>query len=116
MVDLGLDQLVTAASEAGAPASLALARAANEVAAQAEAGLRLDAGSFVALLGLEAGGQLSATQSKTVLAALLERGGGDPVALAKEMGFEALGVGHPGGGGRRGHRGQRRRMDALRRR
>jgi aspartyl-tRNA(Asn)/glutamyl-tRNA(Gln) amidotransferase subunit B len=26
-----------------------------------------------------------------VLAALLERGGGDPAALAKEMGFEALG-------------------------
>ena len=39
---------------------------------------------------MEAGGQLSATQSKTVLGALLERGG-DPAALAKEMGFEALG-------------------------
>jgi aspartyl-tRNA(Asn)/glutamyl-tRNA(Gln) amidotransferase subunit B len=91
VVDLGLDRLVAAASEAGAPTSLALARAANEVAAQADAGLRLDTGSFVALLGLEAGGKLSATQSKTVLAALLERGGGDPAALAKEMGFEALG-------------------------
>jgi aspartyl-tRNA(Asn)/glutamyl-tRNA(Gln) amidotransferase subunit B len=90
VVDLGLDQLVVAASEAGAPTSLALARAANEVAAQAEAGLRLDTGSFVALLALEAGGQLSATQSKSVLAALLERGGGDPAALAKEMGFEAM--------------------------
>ncbi len=42
---------------------------------------------------MEAGGQLSATQSKAVLGALLERGGGDPAALAKEMGFEALGVG-----------------------
>ncbi len=39
---------------------------------------------------MESGGQLSATQSKAVLAALLERGGGDPAALAKEMGFEAL--------------------------
>jgi aspartyl-tRNA(Asn)/glutamyl-tRNA(Gln) amidotransferase subunit B len=90
VVDLGLDRLVVAASEAGAPTALALARAANEVAAQADAGLRLDAGSFASLLALEAGGQVSATQSKAVLAALLERGGGDPAALAKEMGFEAM--------------------------
>jgi aspartyl-tRNA(Asn)/glutamyl-tRNA(Gln) amidotransferase subunit B len=33
---------------------------------------------------------LSATQSKAVLHELVERGGGDPAALAKEMGFEAL--------------------------
>ena len=38
---------------------------------------------------MESGGQLSATQSKAVLGALLERGGGDPAAIAKEMGFEA---------------------------
>jgi aspartyl-tRNA(Asn)/glutamyl-tRNA(Gln) amidotransferase subunit B len=93
VVDLGLDGLVGAATEAGAPAALALARAANEVAAQPEAGLRLAPGTFTALLGLESGGQLSATQSKAVLAALLERGGGDPAAVAQEMGFEALGSG-----------------------
>jgi aspartyl-tRNA(Asn)/glutamyl-tRNA(Gln) amidotransferase subunit B len=92
VVDLGLDAVVTAAVDAGAPVALALARAANELAAAGEAGLRLDAGPFAALLALEAGGQLSATQSKTVLAALVERGGGDPAALAKEMGFEALGA------------------------
>jgi aspartyl-tRNA(Asn)/glutamyl-tRNA(Gln) amidotransferase subunit B len=39
---------------------------------------------------MEAGGTLSATQSKAVLAALLESGGGDPAAVAKEMGFEAM--------------------------
>ena len=91
VVDLGLDTLVTAATEAGAPAALALARTANEVAAQSEAALRLDPGSFASLLAMESGGQLSATQSKAVLGALLDRGGGDPAALAKEMGFEALG-------------------------
>ncbi len=90
VVDLGLDRLVTAAAGAGAPTALALVRAANEVAAQVDAGLRLDAGAFASLLALEAGGQLSATQSKTVLSALLERGGGDPAAVAKEMGFEAM--------------------------
>ncbi len=90
VVDLGLDALVNAAADAGAPASLALVRAANEVAAQSEAGLRLDTGAFASLLTMEAGGKLSATQSKAVLAALLERGGGDPAVVAKEMGFEAM--------------------------
>jgi aspartyl-tRNA(Asn)/glutamyl-tRNA(Gln) amidotransferase subunit B len=90
VVDLGLDALVTAASGAGAPTALALVRAANEVAARPEAAARLDTGAFTSLLALEAGGQLSATQSKAVLAALLERGGGDPAAIAKEMGFEAM--------------------------
>ncbi len=91
VVDLGLDSLVTAAADGGVPVSLALARAANEVAAQSEAGLELDPKSFASVLGMESSGQLSATQSKAVLGALLERGGGDPTAVAKEMGFEALG-------------------------
>ena len=91
VVDLGLDGLVTAAVEAGVPAKLALARAANEVAAESEAGLQLAPTSFVSTLAMESGGQLSATQSKAVLGALIERGGGDPGAVAKEMGFEALG-------------------------
>jgi aspartyl-tRNA(Asn)/glutamyl-tRNA(Gln) amidotransferase subunit B len=91
VVDLGLDALVTAAADAGAPVALALARAANEAAAQSEAALGLDASSFATVIAMESGGQLSATQSKAVLGALLERGGGDPAALAKEMGFEALG-------------------------
>jgi aspartyl-tRNA(Asn)/glutamyl-tRNA(Gln) amidotransferase subunit B len=92
VVGLGLDGLVEAAVDEGAPTRLALARAANEVAAQSEAGLRLDPAGFAALLSMESQGQLSATQSKAVLGALLERGGGDPAAVAKEMGFEALGA------------------------
>jgi aspartyl-tRNA(Asn)/glutamyl-tRNA(Gln) amidotransferase subunit B len=93
VVDLGLDGLVLAAAEAGAPTALALARAANEVAARSEAGLRLEAGAFARLLTMESGGQLSATQSKAVLGALLERDGGDPADIAQEMGYEALGTG-----------------------
>jgi aspartyl-tRNA(Asn)/glutamyl-tRNA(Gln) amidotransferase subunit B len=91
VVDLELDALVLAAVAAGAPAALALARAANELAAEGDAGLALTAEAFAALLALEGGGALSATQSKAVLHALVEAGGGDPAALAKEMGFEALG-------------------------
>ncbi len=74
VVDLGLDELVTAAVDAGAPVALALARAANEVAAQSEAGLQLDPKTLASVLVMESGGQLSATQSKAVLSALLERG------------------------------------------
>jgi aspartyl-tRNA(Asn)/glutamyl-tRNA(Gln) amidotransferase subunit B len=92
VVDLGLDQLVSAAVAAGAPASLALARAANEVAADGDGAARLSAESFTALVKMEAGGTLSATQSKAVLSELLASGGGDPATLAKEMGFEALGA------------------------
>jgi aspartyl-tRNA(Asn)/glutamyl-tRNA(Gln) amidotransferase subunit B len=90
VVDLGLDTLVVTAADAGVPVALALARAANEVAAQDQAGRALDPATYAAVLALESGGQLSATQSKAVLGALLERGGGDPAAVAKEMGFEAL--------------------------
>jgi aspartyl-tRNA(Asn)/glutamyl-tRNA(Gln) amidotransferase subunit B len=92
VVDLGLDALVMAAIEAGAPAALAVARASNEVAAESDAGLALTPGSFAALVSMEGKGTLSATQSKAVLSALLAAGGGDPAAVAKEMGFEALGT------------------------
>jgi aspartyl-tRNA(Asn)/glutamyl-tRNA(Gln) amidotransferase subunit B len=90
VVELGLDGLVSEATGAGAPAALALARAANEVAAQSDAAARLDSSAFASLLVMESTGKLSATQSKAVLGVLLERGG-DPTALAAEMGFEALG-------------------------
>ncbi|HEX3794924.1 MAG TPA: Asp-tRNA(Asn)/Glu-tRNA(Gln) amidotransferase subunit GatB [Acidimicrobiales bacterium] len=90
VVDLGLDALVSAAVDSGAPAALALARAANEVAAASDKGLQLPVASFAALIVLESSGALSATQSKAVLASMLEDGGGDPAVLAKDMGFEAL--------------------------
>jgi aspartyl-tRNA(Asn)/glutamyl-tRNA(Gln) amidotransferase subunit B len=90
VVDLGLDELVVAAVSAGAPATLALARAANELAADLEAALALDPGSFAALVVLEARGELTATQSKAVLAELVAAGGGDPVSIAAARGFESL--------------------------
>jgi aspartyl-tRNA(Asn)/glutamyl-tRNA(Gln) amidotransferase subunit B len=90
VVDLGLDALVMAAVAAGAPSALALARASNEVAAESQAGRAFPPESFAALVSMEGSGGLSATQSKAVLAELLARGGGDPAAVAREMGFEAL--------------------------
>ena len=84
-----LDRLVTAASEHGAPAALALARTANEVAADPEGASRLDSGAFARLLVLEGSGELSATQAKEVLAALLA-GGGEPAEIARSMGYESM--------------------------
>ena len=48
------------------------------------------ASALAALTRLEVGGALTATQAKVVLGDLLERGGGDPAAIAAERGFEAL--------------------------
>src|ERR1019366_9475398 len=91
-VDLGLDGLVVDAVLAGASAQLALARAANELAAEGEPGLALPQSSFVTVLQMEAKGELSATQSKAVLSAAVAAVGSDPRELAREMGFEALGA------------------------
>jgi len=88
VVEAGLDDLVAAAVQAGVEPRLALTRAANEVAGRTEAP---DAAAFVATLRLEQEGTLTATQSKQVLARVV--GGGDPAAVARELGFEALAAG-----------------------
>jgi Asp-tRNA(Asn)/Glu-tRNA(Gln) amidotransferase B subunit len=84
-----LDELVAAAVHAGVEPRLALTRAANEVAGRASPP---DAAAFVATLQLEQDGRLTATQSKQVLAAVMA-GGGDPAAVARDLGFEAMAPG-----------------------
>jgi aspartyl-tRNA(Asn)/glutamyl-tRNA(Gln) amidotransferase subunit B len=86
-----LDALFLDAVSAGADGRVALNRTANEVAAHPDAGRSLQASSFAALVEMETSGQLTSTQAKKVLGVLLE-GGGDPAAVAKELGFEALGA------------------------
>jgi aspartyl-tRNA(Asn)/glutamyl-tRNA(Gln) amidotransferase subunit B len=90
VVDLGLDDLVVAAVAGGVGSGLALARTANEAATDADAARALDPKSYLELLLLEAKGSLSATQAKAVLADLFARGGGDPAAIARDKGFEAM--------------------------
>jgi aspartyl-tRNA(Asn)/glutamyl-tRNA(Gln) amidotransferase subunit B len=90
VVDQGLDELVVAAVSAGAPPALALARAANELASDLPSALTMEPGSFAALVVLEARGELTATQSKSVLSELLAAGGGNPAAIAAAKGFESL--------------------------
>ncbi|HTB08504.1 MAG TPA: Asp-tRNA(Asn)/Glu-tRNA(Gln) amidotransferase subunit GatB, partial [Acidimicrobiales bacterium] len=89
VVDLGFDNYVLAALAAHVDAGLALARAANELAADAEHIENLTKEAFVATLSMEQSGELSATQAKTVLAELMASGG-DPHAIASQKGFEQL--------------------------
>ena len=85
VVAQGLDDLVRSAVSEGADPRLALARAANEVAGRG----RPDPASFARVLLMEAGGELTPTQAKAVLADLLQNGG-DPAEIARARGFEAL--------------------------
>jgi aspartyl-tRNA(Asn)/glutamyl-tRNA(Gln) amidotransferase subunit B len=88
-VERGLDGFVLDAVAAGADPRTALNRAVHDLPVGGSAGV----GPFAALVGLEVGGALTATQAKKVLEVLVERGGdGDPAALAAELGFEALGA------------------------
>ena len=93
VVRLGLDDLVEAADGSGREAaSVAVRRVANEVASDPDAAVRLDRAAFGRLVGMEAGGQLTAAQARTVLKAMMD-GGGDPEKIAADLGFEAMGAG-----------------------
>ena len=89
VVDLGLDIYVEGVAQAHGDVALAVARAANELAAANEKLANLTVENFVATVAMEQSGQLSATQAKTVLSELLEKGG-DPVSVAQAKGFEQL--------------------------
>jgi aspartyl-tRNA(Asn)/glutamyl-tRNA(Gln) amidotransferase subunit B len=92
VVELGLDDLVVNAVGEGADARLALNRAANEAARYPEAARSLKPEAFRSLLDMEKSGELSASQAKTVLTELLHRGGGDPAAIKRDLGLEAMGT------------------------
>ncbi len=86
-VERGLDGFVLDVIAAGAEARTALNRAVNDL----PLGGSVAVDAFTALVGLETGGALTATQAKKVIEVLVERGGeADPAALAAELGFKAL--------------------------
>jgi iron complex outermembrane receptor protein len=89
---LELDPYGGAVVDAGGDAELAVKRLANEVAADIESIDRLEAPAFVQLVAMEAKGELTTAQARTVLKELMA-GGGDPAAIAASHGFEALGAG-----------------------
>jgi len=92
VVVLGFDDYVLAAIDAQVDTSLAMARAANELASDVEHISNLTPDAFAITLKMEQDGELSATQAKTVLLELLAHGG-EPRDIAKKKGFEQLSSG-----------------------
>jgi len=95
VIDLGLDGYVNGAIDANVAPELAIARAANELAAGIDTLDHLTLASFVETLSMEQSGDLSATQAKTVLLELLAKSG-DPKDIAATRGFERLASGAVG--------------------
>ncbi len=86
-VDRGLDELAVAAIEAGADPGRVLTHVEHNLTTEGAAAL--DPAKLAALVKMEVGGELTATQAKTVLAEMVETGD-DPAAIAKAKGFEAM--------------------------
>src|SRR5713101_1666086 len=89
VVRLDLDSFVVAAADVGADVSLAVRRLANEVAAELDRARHLDPDAFCRLILMEGKGELTSAQARTVLKQVLTQGG-DPVKVAKELGYEAM--------------------------
>jgi aspartyl-tRNA(Asn)/glutamyl-tRNA(Gln) amidotransferase subunit B len=87
VVEIGLEELVLGAAAAGADPRRALNLVSNELAANLSAAHSLERAGFVNLVAMSA--TLSATQTKAVLAEMLESGG-DPAEIARRRGFEGL--------------------------
>jgi aspartyl-tRNA(Asn)/glutamyl-tRNA(Gln) amidotransferase subunit B len=85
----GLDDLALAAIEAGADAGRVLTHVEHNLAVEGAA--RVDPGNLAALVKMETGGELTATQAKAVLAEMVTSGE-SPAAIAKAKGFEAMGT------------------------
>ncbi len=87
VVQRGQDELALATIAAGADPDKVLVRIQNDLAVNDWS--NVSAGSLAALIKMESAGRLTPSQTKQVLADLVEYGG-DPVKLAGARGFEAL--------------------------
>ncbi len=87
IVERGLDDLCLAALELGADASRTITHAEHNLSDPKAQGL--DPKMFAKLTNMDADGILSSTQTKTVLAELVQLGG-DPAAIADSHGFKAM--------------------------
>ena len=86
IVDRDHDDLALDAIAAGADVRTVLYRIGNDVG---EDRGRLDAAGLAALVGMETGGELTATQAKQVLAEMVASGR-PPAEVAADLGFEAM--------------------------
>jgi aspartyl-tRNA(Asn)/glutamyl-tRNA(Gln) amidotransferase subunit B len=88
-VERGLDTLALDAIAAGGEPVRVLTHVEHNLAVDGAG--TLDAGRLAALVTMETAGELTATQAKVVLAEMVASGG-DPAAIAKAKGFEAMGA------------------------
>jgi aspartyl-tRNA(Asn)/glutamyl-tRNA(Gln) amidotransferase subunit B len=86
-VDRGLDDLALGALAAGAEPARLLTHIEHNLAVEGAGAL--DPGRLAALVAMETGGHLTATQAKAVLAEMVATGD-DPAAIAKAKGYEAM--------------------------
>ena len=87
VVERGLDELVLAALDAGGDAGRLITHAEHNLSDERAGGL--SAVNLAALTTMEVGGQLTATQAKTVLAEMVDTGD-SPDVIAARNGFEAM--------------------------
>jgi len=88
VVERGHDDYVLAAVAAGADAKRAVVHVQQNLD---DGGVGIvPASALAALIAIETGGRLTATQAKTVLAEMASQGELDPAAIAARLGFEAM--------------------------
>jgi aspartyl-tRNA(Asn)/glutamyl-tRNA(Gln) amidotransferase subunit B len=92
LVQRDQDALALAAIAAGGEAGRVLTHVEHDIPAESSAGF--DPAALAGVVAMEGERTLTATQAKKVLEVIAERGGSaDPVALAAELGFEAMASG-----------------------
>jgi aspartyl-tRNA(Asn)/glutamyl-tRNA(Gln) amidotransferase subunit B len=91
VVESGLYPLMSASVSAGAPADLALARVANEVAAEGDKGPLINPKYFAEIVKLEADGSLSATQSRNLVHRMALEDGWNPSEEARRIVADSMG-------------------------
>ncbi len=89
IVDRGQDDYVLAVADSGGDIGRAVVHV-QQAFAEIGHDPPVPATDLAKLTTLETGGDLTATQAKTVLAELIEHGGGDATAIAAAHGFEAM--------------------------
>lgn len=90
IVERGLDELCLATIDLGADPARVLTHAEHNMAD--ERSLQVTPSAFAELVGMEVDGKLTATQTKQVLAEMIETGDA-PADIAKRNGFEAMDTG-----------------------
>jgi aspartyl-tRNA(Asn)/glutamyl-tRNA(Gln) amidotransferase subunit B len=92
IVERGQDDYALAVVDAGGDAGRTVVHL-KEAFAELGSAPEVPAADLAGLTRLEVAGTITATQAKSVLARMIENGGGNAEAIAAEMGFEAMDTG-----------------------